>query len=319
MARSIGVRFAVALVALLVVSVALFWAIEMLPGDPATSILGPNATPERVASLREAMNLDAPAHERYLTWLGGVLRGDLGQSATSERSVWSTIAIPARNSFVLAGVALVTLAAVALVVGVVAGRRPGSFGDQLVSTATSVAVSMPEFVTGTFLVAVFFGWLGWLPAVSLVGAGEAPWQQPEILVLPVMTIAVVAGSYGARLVRAVVAEQADAPHVDAARLAGLPERTVVWRHLLPGAVGPIAQVLAFLVPYVVGGTIVVERLFGYPGLGSLLADQIALRDAKVVEAIGLMLCACVILALLAADVVGVLTDPRRSATRRVSL
>lgn len=311
MLRPIAARIGAALVALLAVSVALFWAIEMLPGDAATSILGANATPERVASLREAMRLDEPVHQRYLSWLGGVLRGDLGQAATADRSVWSTISIPARNSLVLACVAIVALAVVAVVVGVVAGRRPGSPVDQFISTVTSVAVSMPEFVTGTFLIAVFFGWLGWLPAVSLVGAGGAPWQQLDILVLPVLTITVVAGSYGARLVRAVVADHAHAAHVDAARLAGVAERTVVWRHLLPGAVGPLAQVLAFLVPYVVGGTIVVERLFGYPGIGSLLADQIALRDAKVVEAIGLILTGCVIVALLAADLVGVLANPRR--------
>lgn len=309
--RTIAVRLAVALGTLAAVSVALFWAVELLPGDPAVRILGPNATPERVASLRHTMRLDQPVHERYFGWLGGVLRGDLGRTITSDRTVWDTVATPARNSAFLAVVALMVLALFAVSIGIAAGRRSGSAIDRALSTATSVAVSMPEFVTGTFLIAVFAGWLGWLPAVSLVGVGGSPWSQPEIVVLPVLTITIVAGSYGARLVRAVIAEASRAPHVDAARLAGVAERKVLWRHLLPGALGPIAQVLAFLVPYVVGGTIVVERLFGYGGLGSLLADGVARRDAKVVEAIGLFLTACVIVATALADVVGVLANPRR--------
>lgn len=311
----LGRRLAGAAVVLVVVSAVLFAAVELLPGDVATQILGQNATPERVAALRDELSLDEPAPVRYARWLGGVVRGDLGEAATSDRSVRETIGARLANTAILAGLAFATLAVGAVGLGVLAGRRVGGRLDVGVSTAALAAVSLPEFVVAGLLVSGVALGLGWLPAVSLVPIGGTPLDRPEILVLPVVSLAVVGGAFGARLIRAVVADAGHLPHIEAARLAGLSEAKVVWRHLLPAAAGPVAQVLAFMVPYLVGGTVVVERVFSYPGVGMLLVEQVGQRDAPVVEAIGLLLAAAVVAGFLVADLVGVLTSlARRTGT-----
>lgn len=304
-------------VALLVfVSVLVFAAVELLPGDAATQILGPNATPERLVTLREELALDRPAPMRYLRWITGVATGDLGQAATTNRSVRETIGDRLANSAVLAGVAFVAVAVIAVGLGILAGRRQGSAVDVGVSLGLLAAVSVPEFVTAGLLVTVVSFGLEWLPSVSLIPVGGTPLDRPAILVLPVASLAVVGGAYGARLIRAVVADAFRRPHVEAARLAGCTEARVLWRHVLPSVLGPVAQVLAFMVPYLVGGTVVVERVFSYPGLGTLLVDQVGQRDAPVVEAIALLAAATVIGGFLVADVVGVLIAPTRRAAPR---
>jgi peptide/nickel transport system permease protein len=311
--RLVAGRLVVAAALLLAVSALLFVAVEVLPGDAATTILGQNATPERLEQIRADLGLDRPVVARYLDWIGGVVQGDFGDAVVTDRSVWSTISTPLRNTAALAVVAFTAMVIVAVAFGVTAGVRPGSSVDQLLTGITSVVVSVPDFVLGTVLIAVLASWFDLLPSVSLVPLGGSPWDDPSILLLPAATMALVAGAFGARLIRAVVAEGARAPHVEAARLAGLSPKRVVRRHLLPGLVGPIVQVLASLAPFAIGGTIVVERLFGYPGIGAAFTAQLAARDVAVVEAIGLVLAAAALAALVAADVIGILVDPRRRA------
>lgn len=303
LAATIGIAFAV--------SVVLFAAVELLPGDAATRILGQNATPERVEALREQLNLDDGPVERYLSWLGGVLQGDFGTSITSQQPVWQAIETPLRNSLILGAIAFVAMSLIAVGLGVTAGRRPGGRTDRITSALTSAIASVPDFVLGGVLIAVFASWLDRLPAVSLVPIGGSPLDEPSVLVLPAATLAIFGGAFGARLIRAVVADAASSPHVEAAVLAGLPERRVVTRHLLPSIIAPTAQVLASIVPYVVGGAIVIEQLFGYPGIGASLVANLAARDVTVVEAIGMLLTLIVLAALFTADVVGAAADPRR--------
>ncbi len=315
LARFAAIRAVATLAVALLVSMVLFAAVELLPGDAATTILGQNATPERVDALRADLRLDEGVVSRYSSWIGGVVQGDLGTSVVSQRPVWSVIETPARNSLILGAVAFSWMALVAVGLGVLGGRNPGGRADRLTTTATSTVASVPDFVMGGLLIVVFATWIDLFPSVSLVPVGESPLDDPIILVLPAATLALVGGSFGARLIRAVVADAAVTPHVDAAVLAGLPEHRVILRHLLPTVVAPVAQVLASLVPYAVGGAIVVERLFGYPGVGAALVDQLAARDVTVVEAIGLLLTGVVLAALYLADVVGAAADPRRRADR----
>ncbi len=306
-------RLAVAALTLTAVSALLFAAVELLPGDVATHILGPHATPERVATLRAQLDLDSPAPLRYGRWLAGVATGDLGSAAVTGRAVTDVIGDRLANTAVLAGAAFVAIAVIAIGLGTAAGRRTGSPADSGISTVTLVALSTPEFVVAGLLVAgVAFG-LGWFPAVSLVPVGTTPLSRPAILVLPVATLTIVGGAFATRLVRAVVAGAAARPHVEAARLAGLPEGQVLRRHLLPTAAAPIAQVLAFMVPYLLGGAVVVERVFSYPGLGSLLVEQVAARDASVVLAIGLLLATAVTVAFALADAVAAAQPARTEA------
>ncbi|MEM9464066.1 MAG: ABC transporter permease [Actinomycetota bacterium] len=311
LARFAAIRAAATLAVALLVSVVLFAAVELLPGDAAITILGQNATPERVEELRTELRLDDSAVDRYATWIGGVVRGDLGESVVSQRPVWSVIETPARNSLLLGILSFSAMLVVAVALGVLSGRSPGGRADRLTTTTTSAIASVPDFVMGGLLIVLFATWIEIFPAVSLVSVGESPLDDPIILVLPAATLALVGGSFGARLIRAVIADEAATPHVDAAVLAGLSERRIVLRHLLPGVIGPIAQVLASLAPYAVGGAIVVERLFGYPGIGAALVDHLAARDVTVVEAIGLILTAVVLLALFTADLIGAASDPRR--------
>lgn len=257
------------------------------------------------------LSLDESPPVRYGRWLADIVRGDPGDAATTRRSVASTIGDRAVNSAVLASVAFAFIVVVAGGLGTVAALRPNGRLDAVVSIGALVAVSVPEFVLAGLLVAIVALGFGWLPAVSFVPTGGTPFDRVEILVLPVVTLVIFGGAFGARLVRAAVIDAADQPHVEAARLAGLSPLQVLRRHLLPSAGGPIAQVLAFMVPYLIGGTIVVERVFSYPGIGTLLVEQLGQRDAPVVEAIGLSMAVVVIAAFTLADLVGFLVSPRR--------
>lgn len=306
----VGRRLAGSLLLVIVVSGLLFAAVELLPGDVATQILGPNAGPGRVAALRQELSLDDPAVVRYGHWLTGVVQGDLGNAATTDRSVVEIIGDRVLNSAVLAGVTFVVVAFLALGLGIVTGRCEASRTDVTISTAVLGAVSIPEFVIAGLLVTGIALTLGWLPAVSLVPIGGTPLDRPAILVLPVASLAVVGAAFGSRLIRAAVVDVCRSPHVGAARLAGLPERQVLLRHVVPLAAGPIAQVLAFTVPYLIGGTVVVEQVFSYPGLGTLLVEQVNQRDTRVVQAIGVLMASTVVAAFLVADLVGYWLSPR---------
>ena len=309
--RYAGLRIASAIATLLVVSIIMFAAVELLPGDPAQQILGINATPERLDILREQLNLDDPVPERYGRWLWSTLQGDLGESVRTGQAVDELIGRPARNTAMLAVTAFIAIAVVALGLAALSGVRDGTRTSNLISAASLSAVSVPEFIIAGILISVVGLELGWLPAVSLVPSEGTPFSRPEILVLPVISLSIVGGAYGARLIRAAVADAARMPHVQAARLAGLTESRVLLRHLLPSAIPPTVQVLAFMVPFLVGGAVVVERIFAFPGLGSQLVDRIALRDAPVIEAIGLIQAASVIVAFQIADVIGFLASPAR--------
>jgi peptide/nickel transport system permease protein len=303
-------QVAAAVALLLAVSVVLFVAVQVLPGDPVTQALGSNYTPERGAELRAQLGLDAPVAEQYLRWLGGVLRGDFGTSAVSRTPVGPVVAERAGNSVVLAAVAFLVIAVAGVGAGLLAGAKPGSGRDRVVSTVTLTLTAVPEFALAALLVAVFAFGLDWLPPVSLLAPGTGPLSQPAVLVLPVASLALYGSAYTARMVRGVVAEIATGPHVEAARIAGLPEHLVLRRHVLPPAAGAIAQVLALLVPYLVGGALVVETVFAYPGLGALLASAVRARDAVQVEASGLVLAAAAIAGFLAAELVHGRSGPK---------
>ena len=298
-------RLGAALALALVVSAATFAAVEVLPGDPATTILGANATPERVEALREQLGLERPVVARYGDWLIGLVRGDLGDAATTSRGVWEIIATPLRNTAIFAAAAFLAMSVVSTVGGLIAGSRPGRVVDRWLSTGSLGVVAVPDFVVAGLLIAVFAFHLEWLSSVSLVPIGGSPLDDPAVLILPVATTTLVGGTYGMRQVRAVVAEASTRPYIEAARLAGIGEAAVLRRHLLPTVAAPTAQVLALAVPYLIGGTVVVERVFAYPGLGSLFVDQIGARDVTVVSVAAMIMAGAVILAFFVADAVGV--------------
>lgn len=309
-------RAGVAALTLVTASVLVFAATLLAPGDAAAARLaGQGASPAQITELRHDLGLDRPAWERYASWLWAALHGDLGRSYVSGESVSGLIAERAGNSFVLGAVGAALLVPSAIGLGLWAGLRAGRAADRVVSTATLALVSLPEFVIGTLLIQVFAVSAGWLPAVSLPPAGQDPLSAPQILVLPVLTLLSVCLAQNVRLVRAGVTEAVASDAVRAARLGGVPEHRVVLRWVLPAAVVPAIPVLARYLAYLLGGTLVAETLFGYPGVAAALVSATAARDAPVVLGVGMLVGAVTVFLNLLADALAAVLNP---AARRTS-
>jgi peptide/nickel transport system permease protein len=308
-------RVAAGILTLLVVSALVFAGTELLPGDAAGAVLGRNATPEQLAGLRAQMGLDSPAAVRYLEWLGGIVTGDLGNSAAgyaqgSERPIWDEISGEVRNSLTLALIAAVVMVPVALVLGVAAAVRAGRATDHAISTTSLAVISLPEFVIGSLLILVFFSWLGVLSPVSLIPPGESPLANPKQLVLPVLTLLGASLAASIRMVRAGMIDALRTDYVQMARLSGLRERTVIRRYALRNALAPSVQIFAQNIQYLVGGIIVVEYLFSYPGLGKELVDAVAIRDVREVQSVAIVIAAVYISLNIVADLLVVLLVPK---------
>ncbi len=288
-------RVAGAVGTLLVVSVLVFIAVTVLPGDVVDAVLGTSATPERVAAVRESLHLTDPLAQRYLAWLGGILRGDLGESTAAlaqgqHLPVAEAIRGPIANSLVIAGLTLALFVPLSLLLGTLAARREGSFLDRGTSVGTLTLTAMPEFLVGTLLILVFFRWLDWLPPTSMLDEGASPWSDPAALVLPVMTLVLSCLAFGARLVRAAMLDALHGPVVAAARLNGLSERAVLV-HALRNAAAPMLQALALVTRYLLGGIVVVESIFSYPGIGIRLLTAVQGRDIQIISVVVLLLAA----------------------------
>lgn len=314
-ARMVGTRLlgVAALMALL--SVLVFVGVDLLPGDPVTSRLGATATPERIAEARARAGLDRPLVERYADWASGLLRGDLGTSA-SGRTVASMLSDRVANSALLAGLTLAVLVPVSLAVGTWAGLRAGRRGDRWVSGASLLLVAVPEFVTAGALVLVFAVGLAWLPAVSLVPAGTSPLAVPEVLVLPVASLLLLGLAYAVRVIRAATAAAVRAPHVEFARLNGAARRVVLREAVLPAVLPVAVQVWLVTGVGLVGGAVLVEAVFGYPGIGALLVGSVQTGDLPVVQALTMLLGGGMLVALVVADLaVRLLTPTLRTAAQ----
>jgi peptide/nickel transport system permease protein len=319
-ARFLLSRIAGIAVTLAVLSAVIFAATELLPGDAVSAVAGPRADAAQRVQVRAELGLDRPAAQRYLEWVGGAVRGDLGTTFTGRRPVTEVVADRIGNSMVLALAVFALLVPLALTLGTIAGLGsaggpPGRRADRIISLVTLSTLGMPEFLAAGLLLAVFAVWLGWFPAVSLVPIGGSVTAHPEVLVLPVVSLLVVTLGAVTRLVRAGVADVAVSPYVEAARLAGVRGPTLVVRHVLPAALGPAVQILAVGLGTIVGGAIVVETLFDYPGIGKELQSAVAGRDVPLVQGITLTLATVTLLALFVGDLVGRVLDPALGGRR----
>lgn len=311
MTRLVARRLAVSLFILIAVSVIIFCATLLLPGSPATAILGQQATPERIAALEAEMNLDKPPVERYFLWLGGVFTGDFGTSTSTGGPVAELLSGPLVNSLVLLVLAALVSIPIGLLVGIYAAWWRGYRRDQAITWVTLVLAAMPEFVIGIALITLFAtSVFQVLPAVTMSPPGSHVWQFASQLVLPTLTLALVVGPYIARMTRATMIETLDSGYVEMARLKGVPERRVIFKHALPHAIGPIAQVVAIQLAWLAGGIVVVEYLFRYPGLGVVLIDAVNYRDVQVVQAVSLLIAVVYVVVNLLADIVGILANPK---------
>lgn len=309
-ARLIAERFVMALFTLLLVSFLIFGALEMMPGDVASRILGRDATPESLTTLRTRMHLDDPALVRYGRWLSGVATGDLGTSLVSDRQVTDVIGQRIFNTVLLSLYAFLIYIPLATLPALLqAVRRDGPI-DHALSVLTLVLLSVPDFLLGTLLLITFVLVIPALPAMSTVDQTSGAWEYVRAMTLPALTLAIVMAVYAVRMLRDNLIEVLDADYIRMAELKGVPAARVVWRHALPNALVPTLNVTALNLAYLVGGVVVVEKVFGYPGFGSLLVDSLQLRDFPVIEATILIAASVYITANFLADVGAILLNPK---------
>jgi peptide/nickel transport system permease protein len=308
--RFVGRRTAAALLTLLIVSILIFIGTAVLPGDAANAILGRNATPQSLKALREQLHLDQSTIQQYREWISGIARGDFGTSAASGIPITTLISGPAKNSAILAGCAAALLIPLALLFGVLAAMRAGRGLDHALSLTSLAMTALPEFVTGTILVLLFALHLNVLPAVSFLPPGESVVQNPEILVLPVATLLAASLAQTMRMVRAGMVEALRSDYVEMARLNGYGERAVILRHALRNALAPTVQVFALNIQWLVGGIVVTEYVFGYPGLGQALVNAVAARDIPYVQAAALLVAIVYLTLNVVSDLLVVLLIPK---------
>jgi len=303
-------RIGLALLSLLAVSVVVFAITSVLPGDAAQEQLGQEATPEVLAELRAQLGLNVPTHERYLRWLGGLSRGDLGVSSTARVPVVDLIASRLPNSLLLAAVTALFSVPIALTLGISAAVWRGSWFDRGASTAAVTVVSVPEFLVATLAVLLFAVHLRWFPALSYVSDIESVGQMLRAFAMPVVTLTCVIVAQMMRMTRAAVIDQLEAPYIEMVRLKGASPMRTVLAHALPNAVGPIANAVALSLSYLLGGVIIVETIFNYPGIAKLMVEGVVQRDIPLVQACTMLFCTGYLLLVTMADMCGILANPR---------
>ncbi|MFE3460155.1 ABC transporter permease [Nocardiopsis aegyptia] len=303
-------RLLSAVVTVLLASVIVFAAVQLLPGDVATQVLGQDATPDAVAALREQMGLNRPAVLRFVDWITGAVRGDFGVSLVSGEPVAAALWPHLRNTMLIAVATIAVAVTSSIVLGVVAGLYRDRWPDTVISTLTLVGMSVPEFVVATLLVLALSITVPVLPAVVLDEASAPVVDLLPAVVLPTIALSVVMTAYIVRMTRTSVIDVMASEFVTTARLKGLGTGRVVVRHALPSALLPTLNVIAMNVAWLVGGVAVVENVFNYPGVGRMLLEAVHNRDLPVLQAIAVVSAAVYVLCNLAADLGAMALNPR---------
>jgi peptide/nickel transport system permease protein len=303
-------RIALGLITLFVVSVIIFSAVQLLPGDLAQQILGQSATPETVAAFREQLGLNQPAVIRYFAWLGDIVTGDFGKSLANGREISDLLSMRLGNTLFLAAFAAIIAVPLALFLGVAAAIYRNTWFDRLINAVTLSSISFPEFFIAYILLLFFAVKTNIFPSLSNISPDAGFTERLDKTILPAITLTLVVVAHMMRMTRATIVNLLASPYIEMARLKGIRRsRVIVW-HALPNALGPIINVVALNLAYLVVGVVVVEVVFAYPGLGQLLVDSVAKRDITVVQAASLTFASIYIVLNLVADVLSILTNPR---------
>jgi peptide/nickel transport system permease protein len=310
-------RIGLGILTLWLVSLVVFAAVIALPGDAATAILGKEATPDRVAALREQLHLNESVVTQYTQWLKGIVTFDFGDSAATQQPVTQLLSDRVANSAFLVFVASIVAIPLSIVLGVWMAMKRDRAVDHVTSTVTLVLAALPEFVIGICLVLIFATGLSHIfPAVSLLAPGQKAWEAPKNVVLPAATLVIAVTPYISRIMRGSMVEVLESEYVTMARLKGLPERQVIWRHAVPNAIVPAIQVAALQLAWMAGGVVVVEFVFQFPGIGAALVDAVGNRDMPVVQTVTMLAAGIYVALNLAADLATILVTPRlRTAGR----
>ncbi|MEV4778677.1 ABC transporter permease [Burkholderia sp. LMU1-1-1.1] len=303
-------RLGIGALTLLIVSIVVFGITNLLPGDAAQESLGQAATPEAVAALRAQFGLDQPAPQRYAHWLIQLLKGDAGVSLVNGQPISALIGDRLPSSLVLAGATAAVSVPLALSLGILSAMFRGSRFDRGMNMLAVSLVSVPEFLIATLAVLLFAVKLRWLSALSHTADIETLGQFLRAYAMPVFTLCCVIVAQMARMTRAAVIDQLRSPYVEMARLKGARPVRIVLMHALPNAIGPIANAVALSLSYLLGGVLIVESIFNYPGIANLMIDAVTTRDIPLVQACAMIFCGAYLLLVMLADICAILSNPR---------
>lgn len=312
----IAKRITLGLVTLILISMIVFFSVELLPGDAAQAILGRTASAEMLAALRHELGLDQPAPIRYLQWAGRFVQGDFGFSLVNNRPVQELLSARIGNTLFLATTAAAIAVPLGVILGLVSAIYLNRLFDRTASMTALLAISLPEFLTAYILVAIFAVALGWLPAASITRSDQSVLDRLILIALPAATLTFAVTAYILRMTRAAISGILSSPYIEMAMLKGVSPLRVVVRHALPNALSPIINVVLMNLAYLIVGVVVVEVIFVYPGMGQLLVDSVSKRDLPVVQACGILFAAAYILLNLLADILSILANPRLRRPRR---
>ncbi len=304
-------RLGIGIITVLAVSVIIFVGTKILPGDAAQIRLGQEATEANIAAMRERLGLDKSIVEQYLIWLGNFVRGDLGVSLASDAPIIELIADRYHNTVYVAVLTALIGVPISLALGILAAMYPGSLYDRILTFVSVSLVAAPEFFTATLLVLLFVFALGIGNAV-VVGSTEGK-NILELIAhfaLPIATLSFVIASQLIRMSRAAVLNVMSSPYIEMAILKGVPRRRIIMRHALLNAIGPIVNVVALNLAYLVTGVIVVEVYFGYPGLATLIVQAVQTRDFILIQGLGMIFCMTYVVLMLIADIAALMSNPR---------
>lgn len=303
-------RVALGLVTMIVISLLIFVGVEALPGDLATAILGQEATPETVAAFRRELKLDLPPHVRYFAWMGGFMKGDLGNSLANKRPVAELIGWRFANTMFLAASAAVVAVPIALILGILAALYRNTLFDKAISIVTLSTISFPEFFVAYILIALLSVQIVIFPSISNINDQMTFWEKIHAIVLPSLTLTLVVVAHMMRQTRAAIINILASPFIEMARLKGIKRMRVIVFHAFPNALSPVINVVAINLAYLIVGVVIVEVVFVYPGLGQLLVDSVSKRDIPVVQASGLIFAATYVTLNLLADIMSIISNPR---------
>ena len=302
-------RIALGIGLLFIVSLVIFGATELLPGDLANELLGQSATPETLAALREQLGLNDPAPVRYWNWLTGALTGDFGVSLANGRPIADLIGARLGNTVFLALYAAALSVPISLILGILAALWRNSIFDRTANAGALTAISFPEFFVAYILV-LWLAQTGLFPSMVRINPTTTFGDRLYMTFLPALTLMLVVTAHMMRMTRAAIINLMASPYIEMARLKGMSPLRIVLRHALPNALAPIINVIALNLAYLITGVVVVEVVFVYPGLGQLMVDAVSNRDIAVVQAEALIFAAAYVALNLLADVLSTITNPR---------
>ena len=303
-------RILLGLITLFIVSLITFVGVEVLPGDACTTYLEREAFGAALEACYKRLGLDIPAYERYVNWAVGVIQGDFGYSLSGEMKINDVLGPRVKNSLVLASASILIGIPIALLLGIITALWRDKLPDIIISTFTIFSMTIPEFISATLLILIVAIWLEWLPGIVIVPTGASISELLPNIILPVIAISMIMTAHMARMVRSSVIQVMSSDYVQMAILKGVPYWKMVFKHVLPNALLPAINVVALTIAWLLGGVVVTEVVFNYPGLGRLVIESISNRDLPVVQALAIILASIYVVINLIADLLTLMLNPR---------